>query len=52
LKQCAIFLSRWSLDTKNRAGPEILLEVADYPRTASGKVQNRLVRHRPGKTLQ
>jgi non-ribosomal peptide synthetase component E (peptide arylation enzyme) len=24
--------------------PEILLEVADYPRTASGKVQKRLVR--------
>jgi len=24
--------------------PEILLEVADYPRTPSGKVQKRLVR--------
>jgi acyl-CoA synthetase (AMP-forming)/AMP-acid ligase II len=24
--------------------PEVLLEVAEYPRTASGKVQKRLVR--------
>jgi non-ribosomal peptide synthetase component E (peptide arylation enzyme) len=24
--------------------PEVLLEVSDYPRTASGKVQKRLVR--------
>jgi acyl-CoA synthetase len=32
--------------------PEILLEVADYPRTASGKVQKRLVREGLGKTLR
>jgi len=32
--------------------PEILLEVDDYPRTASGKVQKRLVRQGLGKTLR
>jgi hypothetical protein len=31
--------------------PEILLEVADYPRTASGKVQ-KLVRQGREKTLR
>jgi acyl-coenzyme A synthetase/AMP-(fatty) acid ligase len=43
----------WSTDTRSRAGArEILLEVADYPRTASGKVQKRLVRQGLGKTLR
>jgi acyl-CoA synthetase (AMP-forming)/AMP-acid ligase II len=32
--------------------PEIVLEVDDYPRTASGKVQKRLVRQGLGKTLR
>ena len=32
--------------------PEVLLEVDDYPRTASGKVQKRLVRQGLGKTLR
>jgi non-ribosomal peptide synthetase component E (peptide arylation enzyme) len=32
--------------------PAILFEVADYPRTASGKVQKRLVRDGLGKTLR
>jgi acyl-CoA synthetase len=31
--------------------PEILLEVADYPRTARGKVQKRLVRQDLGKNV-
>jgi len=52
LKQCAIFLSNWSPDTRKRAQPRILLEVDDYPRTASGKVQERLVRKSLGKTLR
>jgi acyl-CoA synthetase len=32
--------------------PEVLLEVSDYPRTASGKVQKRLVRSGLGRTLR
>jgi acyl-CoA synthetase len=31
--------------------PELVLEVADYPRTPSGKVQKRLVRQGLGKTI-
>jgi hypothetical protein len=51
LKHCAIFLSSWSLDTRSGLAPEILLEVADYRRTASGKVQ-KLVRQGLEKTLR